>query len=178
MPAPVKRHEVSQPLDQSYRLIPLTRGQTAIVDVEDYDRLSGHYWNAHWNPLSKSFYAVRNVRLPTAERRYTASYMHNEVMQVPRGIDHKRCEDTLDNRKSNLRHANASQQGANQAIRADNKSGYKGVFLKDNGRYRAKVFKDRKQYDAGTHSTAEEAARAYDALARELHGEFAWLNFR
>jgi hypothetical protein len=33
----VKRHAVTQPLESSYRLLPLTRGQNAIVDAADYE---------------------------------------------------------------------------------------------------------------------------------------------
>lgn len=40
----VKRHEVVQPLNESYRLIPLTQGQNAIVDVNDFGRLSKWNW--------------------------------------------------------------------------------------------------------------------------------------
>jgi hypothetical protein len=36
---------------------------------------------------------------------------------------------------------------------------------------------DYKRVQIGTYDTPEEAARAYDAKARELHGEFAKQNF-
>jgi AP2 domain len=174
----VKRHEPIQPQDQSIRYIPLTQGFHAIVDADQYEHLMQWRWNAHWNPLSKSYYAVRNRRLPDSVRRYTAHYMHNEVMRVMRGIDHIRCEDTLDNRRSNLRPANASQQAVNRALTITNKSGYKGVFQrKCTGRYRARSCKDGKTYSGGEYPTAIKAAHAYDRLARRLHGEFAWLNF-
>jgi hypothetical protein len=35
----MKRHSVVQPLDTSYRLIPLTQGQNAIVDAADFEEL-------------------------------------------------------------------------------------------------------------------------------------------
>ena len=34
-----KRHEVVQPQDPSYRLIPLIQGQNAFIDVEDLELL-------------------------------------------------------------------------------------------------------------------------------------------
>lgn len=34
-----KRHEVIQPIDTEYRLIPLTQGQVAVVDAADYEWL-------------------------------------------------------------------------------------------------------------------------------------------
>ena len=54
----VKRHAVTQPLDQSYRLIPLTQGQNAIVDVEDFEWLDQWNWCAQWT--GRHFYAVRH----------------------------------------------------------------------------------------------------------------------
>jgi hypothetical protein len=55
----VKRHAVTQPLDTSYRYIPLTRNLNAIVDADDFDWLSKWNWHAVWNPCTKSFYATR-----------------------------------------------------------------------------------------------------------------------
>src|SRR5438477_9252593 len=42
----VHRHEPIQPLDQSTKLIPLTRGLNAIVDAADYDWLNQWNWFA------------------------------------------------------------------------------------------------------------------------------------
>jgi hypothetical protein len=48
------------PLDESKGvLIPLTQGQYAIVDAEDYERLSRFNWYARWCPYTNSFYAGR-----------------------------------------------------------------------------------------------------------------------
>jgi hypothetical protein len=51
----VARHSVEQPEDPSIRLIPLTQGQVAIVDVGDFAALDRWNWSAHWNPCTKSF---------------------------------------------------------------------------------------------------------------------------
>lgn len=45
------------------------------------------------------------------------------------------------------------------------------------GRWTASIVHGYKQRHLGTFQTAEDAARAYDAKAVELFGEFAWLNF-
>lgn len=46
--------------ETSYRIIPLSKGQVAIVDVEDYERLAKYKWHAGWNPHTNSFYAKRS----------------------------------------------------------------------------------------------------------------------
>lgn len=44
-------------------------------------------------------------------------------------------------------------------------------------RWRTRISLNGKRICIGDYGTAEEAARAYDRAARELHGEFARLNF-
>lgn len=60
------------------------------------------------------------------------------------------------------------------SLRADNKTGYRGVFFRAN-RYEAKLGTNGR--NGGRYATPEEAAVAYDRLAREAWGEEAALNF-
>lgn len=94
----------------------------------------------------------------------------------PEDIDHINCNKS-DNRFSNLRLANRSQNIANQGARADNKLGLKGVCFKPKSRgsrhYHAQIKKDGKVYSLGYFATAEEGHAAYVAAAAEKHGEFA-----
>lgn len=46
-----------------------------------------------------------------------------------------------------------------------------------NGLYRAQIMGGGKKFNLGGYATQELAARAYDAKARELFGEFARCNF-
>lgn len=176
MKRPVKRHEVIQPLDQSYRLIPLTQGQNAIVDVEDFDRLSQWNWHARWNKCTKSFYAIRYERTAIGHRRRVAS-MANEVLGCLEEVDH-RNHNTLDHRRDNLRKCTRIQNMQNQGLSAKNKSGFKGVsWRKELGNWRARIQTNGKEITIGCFPSAEEGARAYDEAARKYHGEFAHLNF-
>lgn len=112
-------------------------------------------------------------------RRYPASHiawllMTGEWPKMP--IDH-RNNDSTDDRWQNLRLATQAQNIANASIRSTNTSGYKGVYPHKGNRWVAQIRTPAGKKHLGVFPTAEEAARAYDAKAVELHGEFAYLNF-
>jgi hypothetical protein len=91
-------------------------------------------------------------------------------------IDHK---NKLNNHVSNLRWVTCSQSNINKGLKSNNTSGYKGVsFHKQSGLWAAYINVNGKRTSLRTHNTAEDAARAYDLKAKELHGEFAVLNFQ
>jgi hypothetical protein len=98
--------------------------------------------------------------------------MHNVIMGV-KGIDHANGNG-LDNRRSNLRPFTGAQNHWNSGISRTNWSGHKGVgWNKAEGKWRARIQANGKRLFLGYFDTAEDAGHAYDAAARELHGEFA-----
>lgn len=160
---------------QSYREIPLTQGQVAIVDAADYGWLNQWRWQARWNPHTKSFYASRHNQ-NDPKRRLIA--MHRLILGLasndPRKGDHIESGKTLDNRRSNLRIANNSENGRNARLKITNTSGYKGVhYRKDLGQWAARICIHRKRIHLGHFSTPQEAAIAYRKAAMALHKEFA-----
>ena len=91
-------------------------------------------------------------------------------------VDHKNGVGT-DNRLCNLRPADRGQQNTNSAKRRNNRSGFKGVhYYPQLNKWMAQIQKNKKKYHLGYFATAEEAAAAYDAASRDLHGEFGRSN--
>jgi hypothetical protein len=79
-----------------------------------------------------------------------------------------------DNRWSNLRLANNSQNGANRLKYQNNKSGYKGVsWCKISKKWKAQITHNGKTKYIGLFSCQIEAYKAYCDKAKELHKEFA-----
>jgi hypothetical protein len=151
------------------KLIPLTRGYSAMVDDADYVTLNQHLWYADVRP-NGSVYAVRSVG-QSIER------MHRVVIGASpdRDVDHI-DHNGLNNQRSNLRECTMSQNLHNRQ-RFENNSGYVGVYMNSYGRWRGVVCQNRKRHYAGTFDTPEEAARARDKLAVALFGDYATLNF-
>lgn len=177
---PQVRHAVTQPLDKPYRLIPLTQGQTAIVDVEDFARVSALAWHAGGEPGTNVFYARRIVQKNHVR---TTISMHNFVLRYAGLIDHIN-HNSLDNRKCNLRRCTVKQNVGNIrfSLRGKPKSGYLGVgffnFMSNGYTFRRKPWRARiGKKLIGYFATAEEAARAYDAEAKKQRGKYTELNF-
>jgi hypothetical protein len=172
------RPPITQPADPSYRLIALTQDQVTAVDAADYDWLMQWYWYAWWNNNAHAYYAVRTMTEEEDPGRGRI-YMHRAIAGMPEAphVDHK-DQDSLNNRRYNLRAATTSQNGFNRPVQVNSGTGFKGVHLdKRYGTYQASIKVNRKSKHLGSYPTAEEAARVRDKAAIELHGEFACLNF-
>lgn len=91
-------------------------------------------------------------------------------------IDHKN-RNPLDNRRENLRYCTHSQNLANKSMQVNSKTGYRGVdFHKARGKFRARIVVKDRSIHLGRFNTPEEAALAYNIAAKEIYGEFAFLN--
>lgn len=151
------------------KTIPLTQDKVALVDNEDFERLSRHKWTAMndhgiWRAYRKS--------------KQISIYMHREVLHLTRRdkvqVDHV-DRDGLNNQKHNLRKCTQSQNNSNTGLAKHNKSGYKGVRWND-GKYEANISSNNKTMWIGSYETAKQAAFAYDKEAKSLRGEFALTN--
>lgn len=153
-----------QPND--YKLIPLTQGEFAKVDNEDFERVKDINWSV-------------DVR-KTVSYAYNSEfgYMHRYIMNALKGLEVDHINHYgLDNRKSNLRLATPSQNKSN--IRKSSVK-LRGVqHLRDLNKWVASIKNNNINIYLGRFLTEEEAGRAYDEKAIELKGEFAYetLNF-
>jgi len=158
------------------KTIPLTQGKFALVDDEDYDELNKFKWCADkvrghwyatrgvWDPLMKTTRKIRMHQLLvtfTDKRTYT---------------DHIN-QDTLDNRRCNLRVCTNSENMRN-CRKSHNTSGYIGVVWdKARQKWIAQIGFHWDHIFIGRYDNIIEAAKAVDNKARELYGDYALLNF-
>lgn len=123
-----------------------------------------------------------NVVIRINTKAYVASrlawlYMTGEW--PPRHVDHENL-DPGDNRWTNLRKANKSQNGANRGAQKNNVHGHKCVYLvpgyyvtTGEDAWRAEITGNGRSLHIGYFRTSEEAQAAYLLKAKELFGEFA-----
>lgn len=159
-------------------------GRYALVDDADYELVIPYSWHvvqrirpngSIWGPYAHAYLgggrAVRRLSL-----------MHRMLMPGVPEIDHK-DGNGLNCQRWNLREVTRAQNMANASKRLSNKglptsSPWKGVsWREDRGKWRAYIFDGGHQYQLGHFDEETDAARAYDAAAREMFGPFARLNF-
>jgi hypothetical protein len=131
--------------------IKLTRGKVAVVDRDDYKRLSKYRW--HYMAIG---YAATDID-------YKKIYMHRMIMDTPKNMDTDHINsDKLDNRKVNLRVCSHAKNMQNTKKRCDNKSGYKGVtwFARDK-KWRARIVLNGIYKHLGYFDTPQEASAVY-----------------
>jgi hypothetical protein len=141
------------------------------VDAQDYGRVSQYQWCAVQKP--RTWYAK------TIHRDGTILSMHRMVANAPKGlfVDHIN-HNGLDNRKLNLRLCTNAQNQQNSRPRSGGTSKYKGVhWHKARKKFCARIHFNKKSIHIGYFKDEIEAAKAYDKKAKELFGEFAYLNF-
>ena len=171
--------ELVQALAEGARLIPLTQDKFAIVDAEDYDRLREYKWYAKNG--GNTYYAARAERVFKDGKFIGVRQilMHRFIMNAPRRlvVDHIN-HNGLDNRRENLRLCTRLQNSRNRLPSRGGTSKYKGVTRsKRRKKFMAEIRVNQKKQYLGYFDSEIEAAKAYDKKAKELFGEFAYLNF-
>ena len=161
------------------KLILLTRGLHSKVDNADFHWLSQWKWHAV-QTAPGIFYAARSEYCNGKKKMIL---MHRAILNAPEGkdVDHG-SGGRLDNQRHNLRLATRSQNlaakiGTGFWQGRKKTSSYRGVCSGWKGIFTAQIsFEGRKKH-LGSFDSEEDAARAYDAAARNAFGEFAKCNF-
>ena len=158
---------------------PKGAGRVTLVDDGDYAIVTPHRWFLREiireGRRPNGPYAVAHIYI---DGHRTFVYMHKFITGWPRTdhIDH----DGLNNQRYNLRPATHGQnmQHSRPNLRPGS-SKYKGVYWygRRNNQWFARIVSNGKQIHLGGFRNEVDAALAYDAAARELHGAFAMLNF-
>jgi len=150
--------------------IPLTQGNFALVDADDYDRLM------QWKWYFDNGYARRNKYI---DGKPIAVLMHSFIVQTPRGMDTDHINgDKLDNRKENLRICSHIKNGYNRKNQINKRGKYKGVsWHTKSNMWRVRIGYDRKTISLGYFNSDIEAAKTYDEAAKVYHGAYARVNF-
>jgi AP2-like factor (euAP2 lineage) len=150
--------------------------QKALVDDEDYNRVSMYFWY-----VTKAEHNTSTIRRRIGTRHITLA---REVMQnFTVMFDHK-DNNFLNNQKNNLRQCSYQQNAANIPKRkgrdgVTTTSKYKGVcWNKINKKWKVSITFNQKKIHLGMfkYEDEQQAAEAYNKKALELFGEFALLN--
>lgn len=124
-----------------------------LVDDDDYEKLKNNFKNMKWcvTKNHKGLYAQKR----TNEGKI---YLHRYIMNNPNGIVDHINNNTLDNRKENLRVTTTSNNLRNGTLRTNNTTGVKGVrYDKERKKYEARIKVNYKSILLGRFDTLEEA---------------------
>ena len=169
--------------------IVLLRGEIALVDDEDYERLQEYKWIKSYYGYVVTNYSIysdgttsKTHRKKKGIRGRSVSIrMHREILgvSVEQEIDHK-DGNPLNNQKENLRICNSAQNKRNQKKRCNCKCKYKGVKVDNRNKINKWISSITVNYNTiylGSFSNEEQAAKAHDKSAIKYFGKFARLNF-
>ena len=142
-----------------------------LVDDDDFKELSKYKWYYHPTRHYQSAY-INSQRVSL--HRYIMTINNYNIENL--SIDHINGN-VLDNRKDNLRICKHFENTKNRKLQKNNKSGYKGVEIRNN-KYRVRLFCNGNRVYHKTFDNPIDAAKAYDEQAKKYFGEFANLNFK
>ena len=151
-----------------------------LIDDEDYDRLSKHK-NYRFNKAITRYDRYEIIGFSKRSRKLRVRSLFiaiaNDVMNsYDKMFDHI-DSNPFNNQKNNLREANQQQNCQNRTKISGAASMYKGVSKSNKTDWRANIYLNGRKIHLGCFKLEVDAAKAYDAKAKKLFGEFAKLNF-
>lgn len=155
-------------IGRTTKKIPLTQGQFATVDLEDFEWLNQWNWYAAWQPRMQSYYVVRKSKQDPITHKQKLIQMHRVIMKLKHGdkrqIDHEN-HNTLDNCKSNLQIVTNRENSENRHDQSRYGAGVKRRT--DCDRYESQVRMNGKKHYLGLFKTQEEAQAARKQFLKE-----------
>lgn len=144
--------------------------QEVLLDDDDYAKLKDKKWH-----IKDNGYAYTKVY----GKRLTTMYMHHFVHGrfTDGRVTHHINGNKLDNQKENLVAVSESVNISARNLRKDSKTGYKGVHLLTVGnRWSAQIKHRGETFYLGCFSSPENAALAYNKVAKRFLGDLAYIN--
>jgi hypothetical protein len=167
--------------DPTYKLVPKFTGYRLSKEgkLQSNRQNSLDMWTdckVSLNPSGYYTYGLRGPEKSVTKSLHVLLYT-TYVGEIPLGynVDHI-DRNKKNNSISNLRLANATSDSMyNVGVYKSSTSGYKGVS-KSRTKYHAKIKKDGILYNLGYFNCKHKAAKTYNEAAKNLHGDFAYLN--
>lgn len=146
--------------------IKLSQNKYALVDDQDYP------WLNQWKWSFDGSYAQR-----IGEGKHIR--MHTLILDTPSNMQGDHINgDRLDNRRHNLRNVTHLKNLYNRFSEKNSSSGFKGVhWHKASDKWKVEIGFENKNRYIGIFEDERHAAMAYDIWAKDLHGDYAKLNF-
>jgi len=156
------------------KLIRLTLGLFAIVDLSDFERLNKYKWHAVYR--YNTYYAERTIKIDGKRKTEKMSRIILGLTDPKIQGDHI-DRNGLNNQRSNLRPATNQQNSINQ-VGCNKSSKFKGVFFdKERNKFMSQIKINYKSTFIGRFDSEIDAVKSYDKKAKKIFGEFAYLNF-
>lgn len=170
-PKKVEKHEKRKLPHNTYNLtgeygIGYTiKGEEFYFDLEDYEKIKDYYWMFNKRGY---LYSVKNKK-KIIFHRYILG-ITDSLIDVDH-IYHKK----FDNRKSELRIVNRSQNSMNRSLRSDNKSGVTGVcWNKFCDKWIAYICVNKKRINLGRFDDYNQAVKIRKEAEKKYFGEFRY----
>lgn len=159
-----KRKTNKYDLSGEYGIGYFDNGEKFIFDLEDYNLISDYYWRIqNGNGDYKRIVTTHDKQVFT---------MH-KILTGKSHMDHIN-RNTFDNRKSNLRDADFSQNSQNRTKQSNNTSGVIGVsFDNSSNVWKARINVKKKQHTIYRGTSFEDAVKARLEAEKKYYGEFA-----
>jgi len=150
-------------------------GGVFICDEEDANKVGEFTWY-----IETQGYVVTNIPKDKNGGKRGRLKMHHLLLGKKEGfeLDHINGK-KFDNRKQNLRYVVRSENRMNIPKFKSTSNPYKGVYAETRGkniRWYAVIHKNKKRINIGRFDCPKEAAKAYNAYAKDLHKQYARVN--